>query len=78
MAAFSGELLEYARNISGEAKEKLKQYAEEGVEEIRGDFIRCKNASGGSLLAAVHGKLLMWIFEKERLIEPVSGQTCVN
>ena len=34
--------------------------------------------SGGSLLAAVHGKLLMWIFEKERLIEPVSGQTCVN
>lgn len=34
--------------------------------------------SGGSLLAAVHGKMLMWIFEKERLIEPVSGQTCVN
>ncbi|MEZ3467227.1 MAG: hypothetical protein K1W40_01805 [Schaedlerella sp.] len=42
MAAFSGELLEYAQNISGEAKEKLKQYAEEGAGEIRGDFIRCK------------------------------------
>ena len=26
--------------------------------------------SGGSLLAAVHGKLLMWIFEKEKMIEP--------
>ena len=36
MAAFSGELLEYARNISGEAKEKLKQYAEEGAGEIEG------------------------------------------
>ena len=42
VAAFSGELLEYAQNISGEAKEKLKQYAEEGAGEIRGDFIRCK------------------------------------
>jgi len=70
VAAFSGHLLEYPRNTSGEAKEKLKQYAEEGAGEIRGDFIRCKNASGGSLLAAVHGKLLRWIFEKEKMIEP--------
>ncbi len=34
VAAFSGELLEYAQHISGEAKEKLKQYAEEGAREI--------------------------------------------
>ena len=26
--------------------------------------------SGGSLLAAIHGKMLLWIFEKEGILTP--------